>query len=34
HPSSRQLCKRLGVSHTTISNKLRSYQLLVEKNGE
>ncbi len=25
HPSSRQLAKRLGVSHTTIANKLRRY---------
>lgn len=25
HPSSRQLAKRLGVSHTTIANKLRHY---------
>jgi transcriptional regulator of aroF, aroG, tyrA and aromatic amino acid transport len=25
HPSSRQLAKRLGVSHTTVANKLRSY---------
>jgi transcriptional regulator of aroF, aroG, tyrA and aromatic amino acid transport len=25
HPSSRQLGKRLGVSHTTIANKLRQY---------
>ncbi|MDX5432689.1 MAG: sigma 54-interacting transcriptional regulator, partial [Halomonas sp.] len=25
YPSSRQLAKRLGVSHTTIANKLRSY---------
>ena len=27
HPSSRQLGKRLGVSHTTIANKLRHYGL-------
>ena len=27
HPSSRQLAKRLGVSHTTIANKLRQYGL-------
>lgn len=27
HPSSRQLGKRLGVSHTTIANKLRQYGL-------
>ena len=25
HPSSRQLGKRLGVSHTTIANKLREH---------
>jgi transcriptional regulator of aroF, aroG, tyrA and aromatic amino acid transport len=25
HPSSRQLGKRLGVSHTTIANKLRQH---------
>ncbi|HSH57002.1 MAG TPA: TyrR/PhhR family helix-turn-helix DNA-binding protein [Halomonas sp.] len=25
HPSSRQLARRLGVSHTTIANKLRRY---------
>ncbi|MCT6568448.1 hypothetical protein N4308_14645, partial [Staphylococcus aureus] len=28
HPSSRQLGKRLGVSHTTIANKLRDYEIL------
>ena len=27
HPSSRQLGKRLGVSHTTIANKLRQHGL-------
>jgi transcriptional regulator of aroF, aroG, tyrA and aromatic amino acid transport len=27
HPSSRLLGKRLGVSHTTIANKLRQYDL-------
>jgi transcriptional regulator of aroF, aroG, tyrA and aromatic amino acid transport len=27
HPSSRQLGKRLGVSHTTIANKLRDYEV-------
>ncbi|AQT08419.1 Fis family transcriptional regulator [Pseudomonas protegens] len=27
HPSSRQLGKRLGVSHTTIANKLREYEV-------
>jgi transcriptional regulator of aroF, aroG, tyrA and aromatic amino acid transport len=27
HPSSRQLGKRLGVSHTTIANKLREHQV-------
>ena len=27
YPSSRQLGKRLGVSHTTVANKLRDYQL-------
>jgi len=27
HPSSRLLGKRLGVSHTTIANKLRQYHL-------
>ncbi|MFS2160140.1 sigma-54-dependent transcriptional regulator [Pseudomonas sp. Pseusp122] len=27
HPSSRQLGKRLGVSHTTIANKLRDYEI-------
>ncbi|KTC61891.1 sigma-54-dependent transcriptional regulator [Pseudomonas savastanoi] len=27
YPSSRQLGKRLGVSHTTIANKLRGYEL-------
>ena len=27
YPSSRQLGKRLGVSHTTAANKLRVYQL-------
>jgi transcriptional regulator of aroF, aroG, tyrA and aromatic amino acid transport len=27
YPSSRQLGKRLGVSHTTVANKLREYQL-------
>ncbi|SQF99719.1 transcriptional regulator TyrR [Paucimonas lemoignei] len=27
HPSSRQLGKRLGVSHTTIANKLKAYGL-------
>ncbi|MGY4532366.1 TyrR family helix-turn-helix protein, partial [Pseudomonas sp. TE3786] len=27
HSSSRQLGKRLGVSHTTIANKLRQYGL-------
>ena len=27
HPSSRQLGKRLGVSHTTIANKLRQYEV-------
>ena len=26
HPSSRQLGKRLGVSHTTIANKLRQHR--------
>jgi transcriptional regulator of aroF, aroG, tyrA and aromatic amino acid transport len=31
HPSSRQLGKRLGVSHTTIANKLRGHQLGSEK---
>ncbi|RMO81606.1 Transcriptional regulator PhhR [Pseudomonas syringae pv. philadelphi] len=30
HPSSRQLAKRLGVSHTTIANKLRAYQISQE----
>ncbi|WP_163007768.1 TyrR/PhhR family helix-turn-helix DNA-binding protein, partial [Pseudomonas viridiflava] len=28
HPSSRQLGKRLGVSHTTVPNKLRDYEIL------
>ena len=28
HPSSRLLGKRLGVSHTTIANKLRDYAVL------
>lgn len=28
YPSSRQLAKRLGVSHTAIANKLREYQLV------
>ena len=28
HPSSRLLGKRLGVSHTTIANKLREYDIL------
>jgi transcriptional regulator of aroF, aroG, tyrA and aromatic amino acid transport len=28
HPSSRQLGKRLDVSHTTIANKLRDYEIL------
>jgi transcriptional regulator of aroF, aroG, tyrA and aromatic amino acid transport len=28
HPSSRLLGKRLGVSHTTIANKLRDYEVL------
>jgi transcriptional regulator of aroF, aroG, tyrA and aromatic amino acid transport len=27
YPSSRQLGKRLGVSHTTIANKLREYNI-------
>jgi transcriptional regulator of aroF, aroG, tyrA and aromatic amino acid transport len=27
YPSSRQLGKRLGVSHTTIANKLRQHGL-------
>ncbi|CAD5377811.1 Transcriptional regulatory protein TyrR [Pseudomonas sp. OF001] len=31
HPSSRQLGKRLGVSHTTIANKLRQYGIGAEK---
>ncbi|RMO99975.1 hypothetical protein ALQ30_200202 [Pseudomonas syringae pv. persicae] len=30
YPSSRQLGKRLGVSHTTIANKLRDYQISKE----
>jgi len=32
YPSSRALGKRLGVSHTTIANKLRDYSL--GKSGE
>ena len=28
HPSSRLLGKRLGVSHTTIANKLREYDII------
>ena len=31
HPSSRLLGKRLGVSHTTIANKLRQYGISGEK---
>ncbi|MNN62876.1 Transcriptional regulatory protein TyrR [compost metagenome] len=31
HPSSRLLGKRLGVSHTTIANKLRMYGIGGEK---
>ena len=27
YPSTRQLAKRLGVSHTAIANKLREYQI-------
>ncbi len=27
HPSSRLLGKRLGVSHTTIANKLKAYDM-------
>ena len=34
HPSSRQLGKRLGVSHTTIANKLRDYGLGKESAGK
>ncbi|MNI86044.1 Transcriptional regulatory protein TyrR [compost metagenome] len=31
YPSSRQLGKRLGVSHTTIANKLRAYDVQVDQ---
>ena len=31
-PSSRQLAKRLGISHTAVANKLREYQ--IPKPGE
>ncbi|EGH68720.1 phenylalanine hydroxylase transcriptional activator PhhR, partial [Pseudomonas syringae pv. actinidiae str. M302091] len=31
YPSSRQLGKRLGVSHTTIANKLRDHELGKER---
>jgi len=34
HPSSRQLGKRLGVSHTTIANKLRDYGMSKESAGK
>ncbi|MGL4896368.1 MAG: TyrR/PhhR family helix-turn-helix DNA-binding protein, partial [Shewanella sp.] len=27
YPSTRQLAKKLGVSHTAIANKLREYQI-------
>ncbi|WP_331280723.1 TyrR/PhhR family helix-turn-helix DNA-binding protein [Halomonas sp. BC04] len=30
HPSSRQLAKRLGVSHTTIANKLKRHGIGIE----
>jgi TyrR family helix-turn-helix protein len=32
HPSSRKLAKRLGVSHTTIADKLRLYQIPSDAN--
>ena len=34
HPSSRLLAKRLGVSHTTIANKLNRYGIVQDKAAE